>query len=1104
MKINFEIIRKYANKNSFLIVMLLFSNIMFAQNQKVTSSAKDKVISGSVVDTKGEAIVGASVLSEGTKKGTITDLNGKFTLTVNENSTLIVSYIGYNKTAVPVNGKNTIKIVLTEDAKILDDVVVVGYGQQRRKDVTGSLGRVEITDMIKAPVGNFTDALSGRVAGVVVSAPDGQPGSAPTIIIRGAGSVTQDNSPLWVVDGFPIENYNNNAINPNDIESINILKDASATAIYGARGSNGVILLTTKKGKLGAPIVNFNTSVFSYEINKKMPVMNAQQYLQYQIDRDNAAKNYAKDANGGIVVPVRTNTESMYFTYAPNGLADYADKTVDLQDYMFRKAYGQSYNLSISGGSDKTKYFVSGNFLNQDGIMINTGFQRVQGKVVLDQNINDRVKLGINVNYSRNLQNGSSPLASNTPLYSTSVQSPFTNLWGARPVTPLQSDGSSFDLINGFQDQQFTDGSVTNSLFFNPVVNQKNAYNVRTTDNLTANGYLNIAFTPELSLRSTLGYVTNATEADVYYGPKTSQGSPLTNSGQTKGSNGSINNYIYSSWSNENILTYNKTIQKRHYINLTGLVSEQGGTLKSYGLSSIFCPNPDLLVSGLDEGTPVSNTSTASLWTLASFMARLNYNYDSRYYITFSNRFDGSSKFAQDRQWGNFSSGALKWSFANEKFMKSIKNTVSSGAFRYSLGQTGNNRVSDFASYSTMTIGTMVAPYVFNNTIPAQAIAGVTGNPTVQWETTTQSNVGIDLGLFKDRILIVADYYLKKTDNLLLNKSASPTSGYPNVMANIGSLENSGVELSINTVNVRNKNFEWTSSFNISWNRNKVLSLGNGQIQRSDATGFDGSYLSTPSYISKVGQPIGQFYGLVWDGNYQNGDFNYLPSLNPSALNVGAAGSHWLLKDNVPTNGTARASIQPGDIKYKDLNGDGVIDANDYTVIGRGLPIHTGGFGNNFKFYNFDLNIFFQWSYGNNIQNANRMVFEGNGGKAMTYLNQFASYVDHWTPTNTSSPNYRIWGQGNPGMYSSRTIEDGSYLRFKTLSLGYNVPADFLKKLKLKDFRISFSAQNLLTLTRYSGFDPEVSSYNSVLTPGFDWSAYPKGRTYALGIDMKF
>ena len=1102
MKINFEMIRKYANKNLFFVVVLLFSNILLAQNQKTTSSVNDKVISGTVVDSNGEAIVGASIICAGSKKGTITDINGKFTLAANSNSTLLVSYIGFNKATVPLNGKNTVKVVLTEDTKVLDDVVVVGYGQQRRKDVTGSLGKVEITDMIKAPVGNFTDALSGRVAGVVVTAPDGQPGSLPNIVIRGAGSVTQDNSPLWVVDGFPMENYNNNSINPNDIESIDILKDASATAIYGARGSNGVILVTTKKGKQGAPTISFNTSFFNYDITKKMPIMSGQQYLQYQIDRDNAAKNYAKDASNAVIVPVITNTEYQYLRYAKNGLTDYEDKTVDLQDYMFREAYGQTYNLSVSGGSDKTKYFFSGNYLSQDGVMVNTGYQRVQGKVVLDQNITDKVKVGLNINYSKNRQNGNSPLASNYLNYGASTQSPYMSLWGARPVTPMRSDGTFFDIVNEMQDAIFADGTITNSFYFNPVMNQLNAYRVNSTDNLTANGYLSIAFTPELSLRSTLGFVNNATEADVYNNSRTSQGSPLTTTGQSKGNNGSITNSQNSVWTNENILTYNTSIQKRHKITFTGLMSEQGGNVKSNGFSAMLCPNPDLGIAGLDEGTPISNSSSASLWTLVSFMGRLNYNYDSRYYITFTNRFDGSSKFTQGTQWGNFSSGALKWSFANEQFMKSIKNTISSGAIRYSLGQTGNNRVGDFSSYSTMIMGAAVAPYSFNNTILPQAIPGVTGNPNLKWETTTQSNLGFDLGLFKDRILVVADYYVKQTDNLLLNKAASPTTGYSTVMANIGSIQNSGFELSLNTVNIRTKNFEWTSSFNISWNQNKVLSLGEGQIQMQNSTPFDQNFGSSPSYISKVGQPIGQLYGLVWDGNYQYSDFNYLSSLNPSAYNAGATGSHWLLKDNVSTNGKDRATIQPGDIKYKDLNGDGVIDANDLTVIGRGTPIHTGGFGNNFRFYNFDLNVFFQWSYGNNIQNANRIIFEGNGTN-QPYINQFASYADHWTSTNTSSPNYRIYGQGITGYYSSRTIEDGSFLRLKTVSLGYNVPTNFLKKLKLKEFRISLSAQNLWTLTRYSGFDPEVSSYNSVLTPGFDWSAYPKGRTLAVGIDMK-
>ncbi|MFZ4454603.1 MAG: SusC/RagA family TonB-linked outer membrane protein [Bacteroidales bacterium] len=1091
-------------KTCLYLIILLFSPTIFSQTYKSANSGKEITVAGTVVDEKGEALTGASIYVDGSNKGTITDIRGEFKINAKSNATLVITYIGYNKLTLPVNGKTNVKITLVEITKKLDEVVVVGYGQQRRKDVTGSLGTVEIADMNKAPVPNFTDALSGRVAGVVVTSPDGQPGSTPNIVIRGNGSITQDNSPLWVVDGFPIENYNNNAVNPNDIESIDILKDASATAIYGARGANGVIIVTTKKGKLGDPTISFNSSISQLQLTRKMQIMDGQQYLQYQIDRDLLSKNYAKDQSTGTIInPVITNTEYLYLRNTANGLSDYYGRGVDLQDHMFRPAFAQNHDLSISGGSTTTKYYISGNYMNQEGIMINTGYKRIQGKVVLDQNIGKYVRIGINVNYSHMNQSGNSPLAINFPGYWTSSQSPFTMLWGARPVTPIRADGTSFDIINDFQDAAFVSGNGASSFLINPVVNQRETLNERLTDNLTANSYVNIAFTPALSLRSTLGYVSNSAENDIYYNTRTAQGSPLTANGSVKGNNGSIYNLISSTWSNENILTYNKSINKRHNINFTGLISEQSGAVRSNGYSAVLCPNPNLGISGLDEGTPSFAPSTSTNYTLASFMGRINYNYNSRYYITISNRSDGSSKFAKENHWANFSSGALKWSFANERFMKKFKKTISSGSVRYSLGQTGNNRVNDFASYSMLTIGAMVAPYTFNNTIPTQGIPTVAGNPNLKWETTTQSNIGVDLGLFKDRILIVADFYVKTTDNLLLNKSASPTSGYSTVMANIGSLENRGVEFSLNTVNFRSRNFEWTSTFNISMNRNKVLSLGEGQVSMLNTTGFDTNFASSPSYISKVGQPVGQIYGLVWEGNYQNSDFNYLTSVNPSAANAGLNGSHWLLKDDVPTNGSARASIQPGDIKFKDLNGDGIIDSNDLTVIGRGTPIHTGGFGNNFRLYNFDLNVFFQWSYGNNIQNANRIIFEGNTIN-QSYLNQFASYSDRWTPTNTESANFRLFGQGPNGYYSSRTVEDGSFLRLKTLSLGYNLPQKLIKKLSIKEFRVSVSGQNLLTFTNYTGFDPEVSSYNSVLTPGFDWSGYPKGRTFAAGVNLKF
>ncbi|MDP4292366.1 MAG: SusC/RagA family TonB-linked outer membrane protein, partial [Bacteroidota bacterium] len=556
------------------------------------------------------------------------------------------------------------------------------------------------------------------------------------------------------------------------------------------------------------------------------------------------------------------------------------------------------------------------------------------------------------------------------------------------------------------------------------------------------------------------------------------------------GVNGSISTAKVNNWANENTLTWTKTFNKVHNLSVLGGFTEQGNTSSTYGFGAINLPNESLGISGLDEGTlnPATTIARSSLWTSASFLSRVVYNYNSLYYLTFSYRADGSSKFTEQNHWSYFPSGALSWRFTQEKFLKDNK-VISDGKLRFSYGKTGNNRVGDFSYLSTMAVPASYS-YSFGNSWISSIIPQTIGNPDLKWETTDQYNLGLDLSFLKSRINLTADLYRKITKNLLLNATLPTSTGYTTAFENVGSVQNQGLELTINTINVNTKDFSWRSSFNISFNQNKVLALANGQETLLTSVYWDNGWDGIPAYVARVGQPLGLMYGYIWDGAYQYSDFNK------------TATGTYVLKDNVPTNGNTRTSIQPGDIKYKDLNGDGVVNASDYTVIGNSLPIHIGGLNNSFTYKNFDLNLFFQWSYGNKIQNNNRLVFEGSaiGG---AYLEQFASYADRWSATNQSSSNFRAGGYYGGG-YSSRTIEDGSYLRLKTASFGYNFPAKLLQKIKISSLRIYVSGQNLWTLTNYSGLDPEVSTYNSVLTGGFDYSAYPRARTIAFGANITF
>lgn len=1079
------------HQKTVFFFVFLFPLFVFAQNKEVTGTVKDedgKLLSGISVRPKNKP-----------SAGMVTDSTGRFSLKITQGDILLVSSVNYEEQEVPVTAKNNYAVTLKAITKELDDVVVIGYGSMRKRDVTGSVEKINIGDLQKAPVGSFAEGLAGRAAGVVVSSGDGQPGSMPQIVIRGNNSISQDNSPLYVIDGFPLENPNNNVINPADIESLEILKDASATAIYGARGANGVILITTKKGKAGPTVISFNAYVGFQKMTKKMDLMNPYEFISYQREKDSLANNFYLRP-GGLSGPGYV-TDSVYLRYS--SLDDYKSIAgTDFQDKVFRTSPFRNYDISVSGGNQQTRFSISGNIFDQKGIMINSDYKRYQGRFNIENMATSKLRIGLNLNASNVVLNGQSPTYINSG-NSNSALSLLTSVWGYRPV--------SGTLPNGQPDESLSDNLFDNSVAItdyriNPYLNQSHILSRDITNSIFVNAFAEYKMLPELTLRmnGSINYVNRA--AQQFYDSSTILGSIRTGAGSTFGVNGQVINYKTNILSNENILTYNKIFSKVHSVMVTGVMSVQKATNSSQGHRAIFVPNQSLGIDGLDEGTPVSITAYSSTSTLASFAGRVNYDYKKRYFFAATYRADGSSKFSPQNKWSYFPSGAFKWRISDENFFKPLKNKFWSDAnLRITYGLSGNNRVSDFAYLSPILVGTTspYESYVFNNTIITGATPASLGNVNLKWETTSQLNAGVDLSFFNNRITFVADVYRKKTKDLLLNAVIPASLGYTTAYKNIGSIQNQGLELSLNASIIKNQKFSWNASFNISWNQSKVLSLTENQESILNAVPFDRDFVSLPAYITKLGQPLGQMYGLVWDGVYQYSDFNYITAVNASASNAGT-GSHWVLKDNVSTNGAAstRGQVQPGDIKYKDLNGDGVITTADYTVIGRGLPIHTGGFNNNFAYGRFDLNIFFQWSYGNDIQNANRIIFEGNAPNR-AFFNQYAAFNNRWTPENQTNEYFRTSGAG-PAAYSSRTIEDGSYLRLKTVQLGYTLPVKILNRAKIKSFRLYASVQNLFTVTGYSGPDPEINVNNSVLTPGFDYSPYPRARTVVFGLNLTF
>jgi TonB-linked SusC/RagA family outer membrane protein len=1018
-------------------------------------------VQGTVTDDKGNPLAGVSVVIKGTSKGTTTNSEGKYVVDAEAKEVLVFSMVGYESQEIAVNKKSVIDVQLALSASSLSQVVVVGYGTTRKRDLTGSVGSVNMKDMQKAPVRSFEEALAGRLAGVTASSEDGQPGSSVNIVIRGNNSITQDNSPLYVIDGFPLENPDNNALNPAEIESIEVLKDASSTAIYGARGANGVIVITTKKGKEGKAVITYNGYMGFQQNNRKVDLMNPYEFVKLQSEIDSLNTDTTFLANG------RT------FDYYKN------IKGADLQDSIFQTTPFRNHFISLSGGTKDTKYSVSGSAFNQTGILANSGYDRYQGRIRLDQRVNKNLSVGINTNYSNMKQFGSSPAQDGNGFYYGNL---LFSVWAFRPVTAnlsqpedVDEDDDTFLALQGF----------------NPLKTARNVLKRRLSDVLTSDTYAEYSFLKKFKLRVTGGLTKTKVRNEIFNNSQTPLGSPLTKAGADNGVNGSLIYNEITSWVNENTLTYANQVSKSSLINAVVGFTSSGTKTSSYGASANHIPNEDLGISGIDEGTPVAVTSTSSGYKLASFLGRVNYTLYSKYLFTASFRADGSSKFAPDNRWSYFPSGAIAWRLSDETFMKPL-HFVSNAKLRVSYGSTGNNRVSDFAYLSRISLPSNIGYSYYNDPVVA-AVLSELGNKNLKWETTNQTDIGLDLGFLDQRISLEADVYRKVTSNLLLDASLPGSMGFSSALKNIGKVQNQGVELTLNTVNVRNKKFSWSSNFNISFNRNKVLELSDGETERYTTASWDTYTTNVPLYIAQVGHPIAMFWGYIWDGNYQYSDFDET-----------SPGVYTLKPGVVKYTATASNPIQPGNIKFKDMTGDGIVDADDRTVIGNPNPDFTGGFTNDFTYRNFDLSVFFTFSYGNDVININRIIMEG--GRVRKNQNYFASYANRWTPENQSNDYFRVNGGGPLDFaYSSRVIEDASYIKLKTVQLGYNLPQNLIKRAKLNNLRLYVSAQNLLKFSKYSGFDPEVSKFgSSALRPAFDYSVYPYARTITFGLNVSF
>ena len=1033
-------------------------------------SAQNTEVKGRVTDTAGEPLVAVTVYESGnTSNGTVTDIDGNYTISVPPTATLIFSCLGFEEVQEVVAKRNTINVSLAEEQLSIDaaEVVSIGYGTVSRRDLTGSVSKVDMGDIMKTPVTNFDQALTGRIAGVVVSTSDGALGAEANITIRGNNSLTQSSAPLYIIDGFPSESSMATSLNSADIESIDILKDASATAIYGARGANGVIVITTKQGVEGKPKINFSASWTGSKIANKIDLMDGYEFVEFQTDRYGVYNGSNPYLDEGYT------------------LEDYKDAVwLDWQDEVYRPALTQNYNISLSGGSKEmgNRYNISFSALDQDGIIVKSNFQRYQGKINFIQKIGKKIELNVLANYSRSVTNGVTP----TDAQQSSSASGWLiySLWGYRPVKPLKN-GSIENYMDELVDE---DVNSADDYRFNPAKTVRNEYRKTIVDYLNANASLSWTIIDDLVLKVSGGYTMNKRRREEFNGSQTYTGYAGSPSG--KGINGAIYWTDQITWLNENTLTWTKHVRRNHHLNLLAGVTFQGQNMDYKGVRAEQLSTEALGLNGLNTGEYQNVTPYERDWTLMSGLFRLNYNYKYKYYLTASFRADGSSKFPADNRWGYFPSAGLSWNFNREEALKNSR-WLKNGKLRLSWGLTGNNRTTTpydyYAQITTVPGDSQSYDYVFNGQVVSGYFPNNMSNEKLKWETTEQWNVGLDLSFFEnDRIRVTADWYLKNTYDLLLQATMPASSGYTSAMMNIGSMRNSGWEFSLETLNINHKNFQWNTTFNIAFNRNKVTALTQNQYSLFSAVNWDQRFNSQYPYITQVGKPSGLMYGYIYEGTYKSDDF--------------ANGS--LLKPGIPYSAaTGRSNVKPGDPKYKDINGDGVIDDNDRTVIGCGQPIHTGGFGNSFYFYGFDVNIFFSWSFGNDILNANRLIFE-NGNIAN--LNQLASYTDRYDSVKNPDSDMPAIGANDMFVYSSRVVEDGSFLKLRNVSVGYTLPRNVLRKMHFDTMRVYVSADNVWTWTKYSGPDPEVSTRNSVLTPGFDWSAYPRSIGVTAGVSFIF
>lgn len=1085
-------------KNMRVVLFMLFAVI------SLSVSAQTITLSGNVKDSTGEPIIGASVVEKGnTTNGTITDLDGNFSLKVSSKANIVISYIGMKTQDIAVKGQTKINATLEDDSQALDEVVVIGYGTVKKKDLTGSVGTVQGSELAKVPVTSAAQALTGRLAGVQITTTDGSPDAEMIIRVRGGGSITGDNSPLYIVDGFPVSSINDVA--PGDIQDITVLKDASSTAIYGSQGANGVVLITTKGAKDGKTQVTYNGYIQGKSIAKKLDVMNPYEFVMYNYERAAMKKNVS-------------TFEKRWGAFDDLDLYKYQDGT-DWQEEMFGNSeLAQSHNISVTGGTEKTKFSLSGTYTKDGGLMQNNGFDRFNLNFKLNHQITKGLKIDFNTRLSDTKTTGIGTSGGTYKIrsYDAIMKAPVNGLYDF-----VEVDTSSMT------DEEYEE-YLNDVMTLGEKIDQY--WRLKNQRRFNFTGGISWDIIKGLTYRLEGGYDYNFDQQKDFYGPRSDKATKDGNS-LPMGEWEKKDSYKYRV---ANLLTYKFKIAKKHDFDIllgqemTIAGSETMDITARYFQKDIA---PEKMFASLasnsgETGSQIISSSLGTPEKMASFFGRINYRYAERYLLTFTMRADGSSKFGGGNRWGYFPAAAAAWRISEENFMENTQDWLSNLKVRASYGEAGNNRIGNmmfetsYKAYSGSKYygsGSYLNPHytLYNSQL---------ANPNLIWETTITRNGGLDFGFFNEKLSGTFDFYWNTTKDLLISRKIVAV-GYDQVQENVGQTSNKGIELTLNGMILNKKNYSLSASFNIGFNKNKVDKLADADVMSFNSGSFSSDLREQDDYRVMVGEPLGLVYGFVYDGMYTVDDFK-----TENGNFVFDAKGEYILKDGVAKNGMlsgSLAGIRPGSLKLVDLDGSGVVDKKDRKIIGRTQPKHTGGFGINGTFYGFDASIMFNWVYGNQVYNMDKMVSTqsyrttyGNlrdymeSSSRFTYLNrETGEIVTDYATLKAMNEGKTYWSplsiSDNNPIVTSWAIEDASFLRLQNLTIGYTLPSLLTKKFACNQLRVYCTLNNLWTWTNYSGYDPEVnssirSSSTSGVTPGADFSAYPKAFSWTVGLNLAF